>query len=498
MLLPVLVGAVRALVLGASGYVGGRLVPELIAAGHEVRCLARRPQRLDGLPWRGEVEVVGGDVLDPDSLVAAMEGIEVVYHLVHAMGDAKDFVEAESRAAVNVREAAAGAGTVRLIVYLGGLGDDSSEHLTSRHAVGRLLAEGSVPVTELRAAVIIGSGSASFEMLRSLVEVLPAMVVPRWVHRTRCQPVAIRDVLFWLLAVLEEPGAAGRVLDVGGPDVVTYKEMMQAYARQAQLRPRLIVPVPVLSPRLSSHWLNLVTPLPMGLARPLVDSLTTGVVVRPDHDVRSIVPHEPMGLEQAIASALTRVRDLDVSTSWASSGGPAQPAEPFPGDPGWSGGLLVRDEQVVQTSAPPEAVYRVVSGTGGDRGWYAFDTLWRIRGLIDKLLGGVGMRRGRRHPDELRVGDPLDFWRVEVADEPREVRLRAEMKLPGSAWLDWRIEADEAGGTRLRQVALFAPRGLWGRTYWYMMAPFHLFIFRRLAARLVAAAESGSAELVRP
>lgn len=487
----------RLLVIGASGYVGGRLVPELLAAGHDVRCLARRPETLDGLPWRTSVEVVQGDVLDAATLGPAMAGVDAVYHLVHAMGDTADFADAERRGAANVRDACAAAGTVGRIVYLGGLGEGAdgpgdhalSEHLTSRHLVGRVLAEGPVPVTELRAAVIIGSGSASFEMLRSLVEVLPAMVVPRWVHRTRCQPVAIRDVLHWLVAVVDEPAAAGRVLDIGGPDVVTYQEMMQVYARVAGLPRRLIVPVPVLSPGLSSHWLNLVTPLPIGLARPLVDSLTTDVVVRPGHDVRDVVPHEPLPLDEAIGRALVRVRALDVVTSWSGSAGPQQPAEPFPTDPGWSGGTLLRDERIVTTGATPEDLYAVVAGIGGERGWYAFDWMWHVRGAIDKVMGGVGMRRGRRHPDELRVGDALDFWRVEQDDRPHEVRLRAEMKVPGTAWLDWQVEALPGGRTRLRQQALFAPKGLWGRAYWYAMVPFHLVIFRRLAHQIVVRAE---------
>lgn len=498
---------VHVLVIGASGYVGGRLVPELLSAGHRVRCAARTPSKLDGLPWRDQIEAVPGDVLDRASLEAAMVGVEAVYHLVHAMGDADDFADAEQRGAANVRDAAASAGTVRRIVYLGGLGpdrgdpgfEDLSEHLRSRHRVGRTLAEGPVPVTELRAAVIIGSGSASFEMLRSIAEVLPAMVVPRWVYRTQVQPVAIRDVLHWLVAVLDEPSAGGRVLDVGGPEVLTYRDLMQAYARVAGLRPRLIVPVPVLSPGLSSHWLNLVTPLPIGLARPLVDSLTTDVVVRPEHDVADVVAHEPMPVDEAIARALTRVRDLDVLTSWSGSTWtgtprPSQPAEPFPSDPNWSGGTLLRDEQEVEADASPEALYATVAGIGGDRGWYAFDWLWRIRGVADKLIGGVGMRRGRRHPDDLRVGDALDFWRVELAEAPAEVRLRAEMKLPGTAWLDWQIDPLPDGRARLRQLALFAPRGVLGRAYWYALAPFHFFIFGRLAERLAAAAADRDAD----
>lgn len=484
----------RCVVIGASGYVGGRLVTELLAAGHEVVCVARTPANLAGMPWAGAVQVTRGDVLERESLAAPFTGADVVYHLVHAMGGATDFADADRRGAANVRDAAAAASVGR-IVYLGGLGPEEglSPHLASRHEVGAVLAAGPVPVTELRAAVIIGSGSASFEMLRSLVEVLPVMVVPRWVTRTRCQPIAIRDVLHYLVAILDVPDTAGRVLDIGGPEVLNYRDMMQVYAREAGLRRRIILPVPVLSPRLSSHWINVVTPLPIGLARPLVDSLTTDVVVRPDHDISRWVPHRTIPLNEAIRRALQRIRELDVVTSWAGSSRPTppavvNPADPIPTDPGWSGGTLLTDERHATSVAPPEDLYAAVAGIGGDRGWYGFGWLWQLRGVLDKLTGGVGMRRGRRHPDDLRAGDPLDFWRVEVADAPREVRLRAEMRVPGTAWLDWRIEPLPDGGSSLRQLAMFAPRGLAGRAYWLAVTPFHYLIFGRLARSLAAAA----------
>lgn len=502
----------RTVVIGASGYVGGRLVGELLTAGHEVVCVARTPGNLSGLPWFDAVEVARGDVLDVTSLEAPFTGADAVYHLVHAMGDAADFADADRRGAANVRDAAATAGVGR-IIYLGGLGpaEGLSSHLASRHEVGEVLAAGPVPVTELRAAIIIGSGSASFEMLRSLVEVLPVMVVPKWVHRTRCQPIAIRDVLHYLVAVLDVPDTAGRVLDIGGPDVFTYEQMMQIYAKVAGLPRRVIIPVPVLSPRLSSHWINVVTPLPIGLAKPLVRSLTTDVVVRADHDINRWVPHTTTGLADAISRALLRIRDLNVVTSWAGvsratvgrdattraagtvvAAPLVNPAEPVSTDPGWSGGTLLRDERQAVTSASAEDLYAVVSGIGGDRGWYGFNWMWRLRGLGDKLTGGVGMRRGRRHPDDLRVGDPLDFWRVEVADAPNEVRLRAEMMLPGTGWLDWRIETLAGGGCRLHQTALFAPRGLVGRLYWGVLTPFHYLIFGRLVRAMAAAAAQRS------
>ena len=479
-------------VIGATGYVGGRLVPELLAARHEVRCLARTPAKLANVEWRSEVEVVAADVLDQASLDDAMVGVEAVYYLVHAMGHAGDFEETDRLGAENTRAAAERAGAAR-IVYLGGLGDDDtgqlSSHLASRHEVGHVLAAGAVPVTEIRAAVIIGSGSASFEMLRHLAEVLPAMVCPQWVTTTRCQPIAIADVLHYLVAVLDTPETTGRIVEVGGPDVVTYREMMDRYPAVAGLRRRIIVPVPVLTPRLSSHWIKLVTPLPYGLARPLVDSLINDVVVSEERDVRQWIDHDPYSLDEAIERALAVVGDLALKTSWMDSSRRAAPAEPMPQDPEWSGGTIYQDVQEVTTSAGPDELFAAVSGVGGNRGWYVGRPLWALRGWLDKLIGGVGMRRGRRHPDVLRVGDALDFFRVEAYEPPILLRLRAEMKVPGDAWLEWRISAGE-GNTTLRQLARFHPRGVAGRLYWWALLPIHNVIFERLAERLVMAAEA--------
>jgi uncharacterized protein YbjT (DUF2867 family) len=480
----------RVAVIGATGYVGGRLVPALLAAGHEVRCLARSPGRLDGVTWRHDVEVVQADVLEPASLAAAFEGVDAIYYLVHTMGQSGDFETQDRLGAQHTRDAAAAAGVGR-IVYLGGLGNDDAErlspHLASRHEVGATLASGSVPVTELRAAVIIGSGSVSFEMLRHLSEVLPMMVCPRWVTQTRCQPIGIADVLHYLVAVLDCEPAAGQVLEIGGPDVLTYREMMDRYAAVAGLRKRVIVPVNVLSPRLSSHWINLVTPLPYQLAKPLVESLVNDVVVTPERDIRRLLPHEPLPFDDAVRRALARVHDVDVTTSWMDAA-PRSPAAPMPTDPGWSGGTVYTDEQVVTSSASVEDLFVTVSGIGGRRGWYVASSLWTMRGWIDKVIGGVGMRRGRRHPDQLRVGDALDFFRVEAYEPPHLLRLRAEMKVPGDAWLEWRITSVE-GVTTLRQYARFHPRGVGGRLYWWVLLPFHEVIWRQLARRLVAAAE---------
>lgn len=484
----------RVLVAGATGYIGRRLVDELVAAGHEVRCVARTPRKLDGEPWRDRVEVVQGDVLDPESTAAACVGIDAVYYLVHSIGADEDWEERDRRAATNVRDAAAAAG-VRQIIYLGGLGDDNgtslSPHLSSRHDVGAVLRSGPVPVTELRAAVIIGSGSASFEMLRYLVEVLPIMTTPRWVE-TRVQPIGVQDVLRYLVGVLLEPEAVGRTLEIGGADVLTYHRMMDLYAEEAGLRRRIIIPVPVLTPRLSSLWVGLVTPVPADLARPLIDSLVNEVVVH-DDAIRRIVPFEPIDARESIRRALTRVRDLDVSTRWTDAELFGRtPADPMPNDPSWSGGVVFTDHQRVEGPVEPAALFAEVARLGGERGWLVGNWLWSIRGVLDLVFGGVGMRRGRRHPTELRVGDVVDFWRVEAVEPDRLLRLRAEMRLPGEAWLEWEIAPTE-GGARLDQRARFQPRGLWGRAYWYGVAPFHRFIFRPLARRLVREAAASTA-----
>jgi uncharacterized protein YbjT (DUF2867 family) len=500
----------RVVVTGATGYIGGRLVPELLARGHEVVCAVRTPAKLDGRPWREQVEVAEIDVFDPDSLRPAFEGADAVYFLVHSMDGEGDFAERDRAAATNLRDVAADAGVGRL-VYLGGLGresDDLSEHLRSRHEVGRVLASGPVPVTELRAAIIIGSGSASFEMLRHLVEVLPVMVTPRWVD-TRCQPIAIRDVLRLLSEVLDEPATAGKVLEVGGPDVLTYREMMQTFAEVAGLRRRVIVPVPVLTPRLSSLWVGLVTPLPTGLARPLVGSLVNEVVVH-DPTANELLTPPQLSFREALRLALQRIQDLEVATTWASAGpgvplttlapaaggrgaattepAAATPEDPRPEDPAWAGGTVLTDRRRVACGASPEQLFDVVRRVGGMEGYHAARFLWEVRGVLDKLVGGIGLRRGRRHPFELAVGEPVDFWRVEAFEPPHLLRLRAEMRVPGEAWLEYRV-VELPGGSGLDQRARFHPRGLWGRMYWSAMVPFHGLIFPRMARELVREAE---------
>jgi len=483
---------VKLAVLGATGYVGGRLVPHLISGGHDVVCISRNPQRLANRSWRRDVEVRAGDVADAESLEAALAGCDAAFYLVHAMGMTDDFAHADRIGAQNMAQVAGTAGRRRM-VYRGGLGSDApsglSPDLESRHEVGRLLASGSVPVTELRAAVIIGSGSASFEMLRHLVEVLPAMICPRWVTATRCQPIAIADVLHYLSAAVGMPAAAHEIAEIGGADVVSYRDMMRAYARCAGLRRRLILPVPVLTPRLSSHWVKLVTPLPYDLARPLVDSLVNDVVVSEARSIDCRLEHRTLHLDEALERALQHVQDLDITTSWMDSSAGRTAASPMPQDPDWAGGTVLADEREVLVDASIEDAFATVSGIGGQRGWYAGQWLWQLRGAVDKLIGGVGMRRGRRHPDDLQIGDAVDFFRVEVCEPPNLLRLRAEMRVPGDAWLEWRL-SETAEGVQLRQRARFHPRGVLGRLYWWSLVPIHTMIFRELIVRLASAAEA--------
>ena len=472
-------------VTGATGYVGGRLVPGLIEAGHSVRCVARRPEELSDRSWKDEVEIIQADLAKPDDVAKALDGATAAYYLLHSMSSSDDFAEVESDMAAQFA-ATAEDKSLRQIIYLGGLGHDGakkSDHLSSRHRVGRLLAAGDTPVTELRAAVIIGSGSASFEMLRSLVEVLPFMVVPKWVSQTMCQPVAIADVLDDLVHVLEKPEFYNQTIDIGGPDVLTYQDMMHAYARVAGLRRRFILPVPVLTPRLSSHWVNLVSPLPIRLARPLIDSLTNDVVVA-DQKSGCARGCENLNLDEAIERAMSSVRGQELSTRWSNDRrGDFGAAAPDPSDPSWAGGRIFVDHREQISDCEPDAVMKVVRSLGGNTGWLTFNWLWAFRGFVDKLLGGVGLRRGRRHPTELRVGDPVDFFEV-VEVRPDLLRLRAEMKVPGHAWLEWRVKSTD-GGCVTEQKAVFVPRGLWGRCYWLALVPAHAIIFKRMLAAIV-------------
>ncbi|MFF8835616.1 SDR family oxidoreductase [Streptomyces sp. NPDC015130] len=484
------------LVTGPGGYIGGRLVPELLDAGHAVRCLARTPAHLRDHPWADRVEIVRGDVTDAESLRPALRGVRVAYYLVHSMSSGRDFEETDRLAARTFAAEARAAG-VRRIVYLGGLtpagrpDEELSPHLRSRAEVGRILLESGVPTTVLRAAVVIGSGSASFEMLRYLTERLPVMVTPSWVG-TRVQPIAVRDVLRYLVGSARMPADVSRTFDIGGPDVLTYREMMERYATVARLPRRLILPVPMLTPRLSSHWIGLVTPVPAALARPLAESLRYEVVCA-EHDIAAYVPDPPgapLPFDRALVLALLRVREAQVVTRWSSAGVPGAPSDPLPTDPDWAGGSLYTDERQRDVAAGPQDLWRVVEGIGGDNGWYSFPLAWALRGWIDRLAGGVGLRRGRRDAARLRVGDALDFWRVEEIERERMLRLRAEMRLPGLAWLEMYVEQDgDEGRSTYRQRALFHPRGLAGQLYWWSVAPFHAIVFGGMARRIAGAAE---------
>jgi uncharacterized protein YbjT (DUF2867 family) len=486
------------LVTGATGYIGGRLVPELLAAGHRVRVLSRTPERLRDRPWTADVEVARGDAADPAQVAAACAGVDVVYYLIHALGSGPEFEATDRRTAEVMARAAKEAGVGRLI-YLGALeprGEELSPHLRSRTEVAEILLASGVPTAVLRAAVVLGSGSASFEMLRHLTERLPVMVTPRWVH-SRIQPIAVRDVLRYLVGCARLPASVHRAFDIGGPDVMSYAEMMQRYAVAAGLPRRRILPVPLFTPSLSSHWVGLVTPVPAGIARPLVESLRNTVVCG-EHDIAAFVPDPPEGLlgfDDAVRLAVARVRDSAVATRWSGASVPGAPSDPLPTDPDWAGGSLYVDERTRPTTAPPDALWRVVEGVGGEAGWYSFPLAWEVRGWLDRLVGGVGLRRGRRDAHDLYVGDALDFWRVEELDEGRLLRLRAEMRLPGLAWLEFHVEhdADGTAGTVLRQRATFAPRGLAGHAYWWAVAVFHGIVFGGMLRGITRAAESGTA-----
>lgn len=477
------------LVTGASGYVGGRVVPELLERGHRVRCVVRTPRKLDQAAWCSQVEIVQADIAD--DLTDAMEGIDVAVFLVHSIGEGPDWVARERAIAENFRQAAEAAGVQR-IVYLGGLGDDHSDlsvHLRSRHDVGAVMAAGSIETVELRAAVVIGAGSASFEMLRYLTEVLPVMVTPKWVD-TPCQPISIRDVLRYLVATIEAPGPLSGVLEIGGPDVVSYAEMMAIYAREAGLTKRRLLPVPVLTPRLSSLWVGLVTPVPAKLARPLVDSLVNAVVVT-DHRAEELFPFERVPLAEAVHNAIGRTAVGDVPTKFDDASSPVW--QPTATDPSWTGGTEFTDVRTAVVDADAHTTWEAVCRVGGEQGWYRGEVLWKLRGWADQIAGGPGLRRGRRHPEHLAVGEPVDFWRVEDLETDRSLVLLAEMRLPGTAWLQWTVEPTD-GGSLLTQTARFRPRGLFGRAYWFAVAPFHGLVFPGLVAGIARDAQSRRGE----
>ncbi len=476
------------LVIGASGYVGGRLVPLLVQRGETVSVAGRDPKALaDRFPG---ARVVPLDLMAPASFPAALEGVDSVYYLAHSMGgDGAGFVDRDRRAARTFAAAAARAG-VRRIVYLGGLGDDAaglSKHLASRHEVGRELARPGVPVIEFRAAIIIGSGSASFEILRHLTERLPVMITPRWVA-TRCQPIAIGDVLDYLVAALDRPDVNG-IVEIGGPDILSYGQMMLRYAKLRGLR-RLMIPVPVLTPKLSSYWVNLISPVPSSIARPLIEGLRNEVVVRHPGPAQAF-RLKPVTYDEALRLAMDRSGQDERASTWFDAlRGPGRATLAATGS---REGMII-DRRVRHVAASTDQTFAAIGRIGGTWGWPYANRLWRLRGLGDKFVGGVGMRLGRRDPNRLRVGDALDFWRVEEIVPGRLLRLRGELKLPGKAWLEYRV-LPEKGESRLIQTAYFEPKGLPGLAYWYLLYPVHVAIFRGMLRVL---AERAATPLRRP
>jgi len=479
------------LVSGATGYIGGRLVPRLLELGYRVRCLVRDPLRLQGRPWYAAVEIVAGDVLKPESLAIAMDGVVAAYYLVHSMAGGKDFHARDMDAATHFGHAAHIAGVDR-VIYLGGLAEaspDLSEHLRSRQQTGDALRATGVTVTEFRAGVIVGSGSLSFEMIRYLTERLPVMICPRWVS-TRTQPIGIRDVIEYLSMALAAPDTRGRIIEIGGANVVTYGEMMEIYAEVRGLR-RWLISVPVLTPRLSSYWVNIVTPIPAVIARPLIEGLRNENVVH-DPSAAALFPGiHPVGYRVAVERALARLEVRDIETTWSdalsTSQGAATPVQLTTHE----GMVIERRQRIVNATAA--RVSEIVNGIGGRRGWFYMTWAWEIRGFLDRLIGGVGLRRGRRDADRLRIGDALDFWRVEAVEPGALLRLRAEMLVPGKAWLQFQMTPRDAGGTLLTQTAFFAPKGLAGWAYWYALYPIHALMFSGLIKQIARRAERSSA-----
>ncbi|OGS47892.1 MAG: hypothetical protein A3J79_02800 [Elusimicrobia bacterium RIFOXYB2_FULL_62_6] len=474
------------LVTGATGYIGGRLVPRLLEKGYRVRCLVRQPDHLQGRPWSGAVEVIKGDVLGGAGLKEAMAGVDAAYYLIHSMSDVPHFESLEETSARNFAAAAAFAG-VKKIIYLGGLGAEGlrlSKHLTSRHKVGGILRAPGLNVTEFRAAIIVGSGSVSFEIIRYLVERLPIIPCPAYMANTRCQPVAIRDVLSYLIGALETPGSDNKIIEIGGEGVHTYRELLRIYSEARGLR-RGFFTSPFWSPGLTAWFAGVITPVPAMLAKPLLESLAYDVVCT-SGTARSIFPAiKPLDFRTAVQYALMRISEHAVETAWTAAFTPAY-AQPrsFIDTEG-----LIYEDRFIAVNAPPEKVFRVFCGIGGDRGWFYAQFLWELKAWQDRLVGGVGMRRGRRHPDIIHQGEPLDFWRVERVIGNRMLLLRAEMRLPGKGWLQFETLPKD-GGSTLRQTAYFEPKGFFGNIYWYSLYPLHKIIFAGLVAEIKRRAEA--------
>ncbi len=482
----------KIIVLGATGYVGGRLVAKLLEEGYHVKASGRSIEKLQSRFWGHDpnIELVAVDINDQDSLRRALAGVDIAYYLVHSMNpQSADFESADRVAANNMVGISQECGLKR-IIYLGGLGLDDvhlSKHLRSRHEVAEILRAGSVPVTVLRAAMIIGSGSASFEILRYLVDRLPIMVTPRWVL-TPNQPIAIRNVIEYLFGCIEKEETTGQSYDIGGKEVLSYLQLMRIYAEVAGLPKRIFIPIPVLTPRLSSLWIHLVTPVPSYIAQPLAEGLRNPVIVQ-DKRIVDIIPQDLLDCREAMRRALDLVHHNDVKTHWADAGKVPQYALAQAGDPDWAGGTILEDKRTLKVNAPKEKVWAVISHIGGETGWYHGTWLWMLRGFIDRLVGGVGSDRGRRNAEKVSVGDALDFWRVVKVIENEELCLAAEMKIPGVATLDFKVQEINANTCGIIQHARFAPHGLAGLLYWYALIPMHEYIFGGMIKKIALLAE---------
>jgi len=480
------------LVTGSTGYVGGRLVPQLLTSGYRVRVIGRSLAKVQSRPWPSDprIEMVQADVLDYDSLIKAAEGCWAVFYLVHSMNNRqRDFAETDRRAARNMATVAEKSGLQR-IIYLGGLGEEGrylSEHLQSRTEVARIFQSGAAPTTYLRAAMILGSGSASFEILRFLVEHLPIMITPRWV-RNPVQPIAIRNVLNYLQGCLEKDETTGQTFDIGGPDILTYQDLMNIYAEEAGLSKRWIIPVPFFTPRLSSFWIHLITPVPSYIARPLAEGLRNPVTCREER-IRSIIPQTLLSCRETIKLALGRVRKECVDTCWTDAGPTPLPEWLHCGDAPYAGGTVMESGYRIVLKATAEEVWQPLAKIGGKTGWYSAKFLWALRGAADRLVGGIGLRRGRRHPTELYNGDAVDFFRVLAVERPFRLQLLAEMRFPGEATLEFRIHSMENGRTELQQLSRYLPKGLAGLLYWYAFYPFHQWVFSNMLKGISKAVE---------
>jgi uncharacterized protein YbjT (DUF2867 family) len=475
------------LVTGATGYVGGRLVPRLLEAGYEVRCLVRDPERIRGRAWAKQVEVVEGDVLRPETLERTLQVVDAAYYMIHSLHRGNEYQKNDLAAARNFATVAKAAGT-KHIIYLGQLGqpkEAASPYMRSRHATGEALRESGIPVTEFRAGVIVGSGSITFEMIRNLTERWPFLTCPRWAY-TFGQPIAIRDVLAYLLAALKKPECTGRIIEIGGPDQMTYAEMLLGYAVERGLA-RWMIPVGLMTPLLSAYWTHLITPIPASVALPLIEEMVSNAVVTTPLAAELFPAIRPIPYHQAVRLAIARTDTQTVETSWSDAlvsslgeavGKPVTMAV-------HEGFLLER--RTLEVDASPAACFLSFTSLGGDTGWLFLNWTWQIRGWIDRLVGGVGLRRGRRHQREVHVGDAIDFWRVEALEQDRLIRLRAEMKVPGKAWLEFQVEPLPDGRSLLTQTAFFEPKGVAGFLYWYGLYVIHSFIFsgmiRKVAQR---------------